>query len=440
MTNKRVHLETWGCQMNVHQSEGIAGVLERSGYEMTDSLDDADIVLFNTCAVRQKAEEKVYGRIGAVMERKRDRNVILGFGGCIAQIRGRSLLDRFPAIDFVFGTGDKVALPEVLHAVASQGERIAHLPEPSDTQEIPYRRAGGITAMVTIAEGCSNACAYCIVPRARGALRSRAPHLILDEVAERIEAGTREVLLLGQNVDSYGRDHPEYGDFADLLDRLAVTGIDRIRFTSSHPRDMTQRVIDAIARHGNICKHLHLACQSGSDAVLRAMRRGHTRGEFLEIVQAARRRVPELNVTTDFIVGHPGEQDEDFEGTLDLLETVRFGSVYVAAFSPRPGTASASFPDRVPEAVAQERLRTILERQREIAEEENRRFIGGTVEVLVEGPTRDGRNYGRADDHRTVVLEGGEGLGAIVPVRIERATAASLEGTAAVPAMLKGAT
>jgi len=424
---RRLYVETWGCQMNLHQSEGIKGVFRRAGYALVDSITEADVVLFNGCMVRQKAEEKVYGRIGAVVEEKRRRDLILGVGGCLGQIHREGLLARFPAIDFVFGSGGHDRLPTLVE-LAAGGERHVGVEEGYGIDETPFVRSGPVTAMVTIAEGCSNFCSYCIVPFARGPLRSRNPEAVLREVEEAISSGYREVLLLGQNVDSYGRDRPEYGDFPSLLERVARTGIDRIRFTSSHPRDMTERVLKTIASHRNVCRHLHLACQSGSDQVLRAMRRGYSRERFLEIVRSAREIVPGINITTDIIVGYPGESERDFAQTMELLEEGRFGSVFVAMYSPRPLTESAKLPDDVPLTVKRGRLQRVLDLQRRIALEENERLIGREVEVLIEGEARDGTVYGRADDHRTVVLAGELDPGDLVTVRIDAASSSSLFG------------
>jgi len=430
---KRVYIETWGCQMNLHQSEGIAGTLEQAGFTISDSLLDADVVVFNTCAVRQKAEEKVYGRIGAVAEAKRTRPVVFGLGGCLSQVRGESLLKRFPVIDFLFGTGDPSALPALIAAAERGSGRVAHLRRSGQQGSARYRRASAVTAMVTITEGCSMGCSYCVVPRARGPLESRPPLEILAEVEELVKAGFKEILLLGQNVDSYGRDRPEYGDFARLLDGVARTGIPRVRFTTSHPRDLCPAVLEVIARHDNVCKHLHLACQSGSDRILAAMNRGYTRAGFLDIVRRAREAVGRINITTDLIVGYPEESEADFLETRNLVEEVRFGSLFVAKYSPRPNTWSARLPDDVPEETKAARLEELLALERTIALEENRKRIGQVIDVLVEGRTRTGSPYGRADDHRTVAVAGAAGIGEFVSVLIDGASAAALSGTILVP-------
>lgn len=432
---KRLYVETWGCQMNRHQSEGIAGVLRSAGYRLVDALGDAEVVLFNACMVRQKAEDKVYGRIGAVVEEKRRRSVLLGIGGCMGQVRGKSLLERFPDVDFVFGAQGHEALPALIRRVSGERSRVVSTGDQSAIDEVPLVRSSSVTAMVTITEGCSNFCAYCIVPYARGPMRSRSRQAVLAEVGEAVASGYREILLLGQNVNSYGRDRPELGDFASLLGAVASIGPDRVRFTSSHPRDLTTDVLEAMAKKDNISPHLHVACQSGSDAILKAMNRGYTRDEFLSITREARAIVPGINVTTDLIVGFPGETEADFAESIDLIERVRFGSIFVAKYSPRPGTKSAGLADDVLEEEKNRRLQGVLERQREIALEENERFIGREMEVLIEGETRDGDWHGRAADHRTVVVHGEALPCTLVVVRIEAATSASLFGVALVPAV-----
>ena len=433
-TGERIYIETWGCQMNLHQSEGIDAVLRRAGYAVVEEMDDADVVLFNTCLVRQKAEEKVYGRIGAVHKMKRSRPVLLGVGGCLSQVKGEQLLKRFPVVDFVFGTSGHADLPDLIGAALNGSDGLSKLAPPNRSiDEVPYRRSGRNTAMITITEGCSNFCTYCIVPFARGPMRSRAPEGILAEIQREVEAGYPEILLLGQNVDSYGFDRPEFGRFPELLQRIAETGPRRIRFTSSHPRDITPAVLEVIASHTQICNHIHLACQSGSDRILSAMNRGYTRAKFLETARAARGMIPGVNLTTDLIVGFPGETEEDFADSLRMLEEARFGSVFVASFSPRPGTEAATMPNPVPEDVKQRRLHEVLDLQRRIALDANRALVGDTVEILVEGNTRQGVGYGRCDDHRTMVLDRHCEQGQFITATISDASAAALKGEALTP-------
>jgi tRNA-2-methylthio-N6-dimethylallyladenosine synthase len=424
----RVHIETWGCQMNHRQSEGIAGVLVSAGYVQERTLERADVIIFNGCMVREKAEEKLFGRVGAVAEEKRRRPVLLGVGGCLGQIYGDRLLKRCPSIDFVFGSSGHGALPALIER--ARGERIAELSPLAFDASGPVRRESPVTGMVTITEGCSNYCTYCIVPYARGPMRSRPKDLILAEVEKLCAAGYQEVLLLGQNVNSYGTDRPSCGDFARLLMDVAHTGIRRVRFTTSHPKDMPESALRVIQREGNVCHHLHMACQSGSNSVLRAMNRGYDRNHYLSIARMARDMVPDLNITTDVIVGFPGETGDDFLATLDLMEQVRFGTVFAAKYSPRPMTRGAELRDDVAAAVKEERLQQLLTRQRKIALEENRHFLGQEVEVLIEGRTREGHPYGRAGDHRTVVCGGGRRTpGELVTVLVDGASASSLSGS-----------
>jgi tRNA-2-methylthio-N6-dimethylallyladenosine synthase len=430
---KRVYIETWGCQMNLHQSEAIAGVMAAAGYTLVERMADADIVLFNGCMVRQKAEEKLLGRIGAVVEAKRRRPVLLGVGGCFGEIHGASLLERCAAVDLVFGSRGHGGLPALIEEAAGGGRTMLREAGRATLEELPMRRSGAVTAMVTITEGCSNFCSYCIVPYARGPMRSRAPEPILAEVREALRQGFREVQLLGQNVNAYGTDASAYGDFAALLHRIASEKVDRIRFTSSHPRDMSVGILDAIAAHDNICPHIHLACQSGSDRILEHMNRGYSRDAYLAVAREARRRIPGLNLTTDLIVGFPGETEDDFEQTLDLMREVRFGTVYAAKYSPRPLTRAAEKADDVPAAEKEERLERVLGLQRAIALEANEAQVGKDIEVLIEGATRGAAWFGRASDHRTVVVVGSAAPGDLIVARIQAASASALSGIVLVP-------
>jgi tRNA-2-methylthio-N6-dimethylallyladenosine synthase len=330
------------------------------------------------------------------------------------------------SVDFVFGSSGHQALPSLIERARTQ--RIAQISEPVfDTESAPLR-ASPVSGMVTITEGCSNFCTYCIVPYARGPMRSRPKKAILGEVARLQADGYREVLLLGQNVNAYGTDREAYGSFADLLVEVAQAGISRVRFTTSHPKDMSESVLRVMDQEPAVCHHLHLACQSGSDDVLRAMNRKYDREHYVSIVRMARNILPDINITTDLIVGFPGETEADFEETIDLVEQIRFGSVFAAKYSPRPLTRGADLPDDVPASVKEERLERVLSRQRVIALEENRRFIGRELDVLIEGITRTAVPYGRAGDHRTVMCHGSVGAGEMVRVRIEGASASSLSG------------
>jgi len=419
--------------MNSHKTEGIAGLLAQFGYELCDDINGADVVIFNTCAVREKAEQKVYGKLGELLQRKRKSRFLLGVGGCMAQVQKEKLLRRYPEIDFLFGTTDINKLPLLISRcngqAADKKDRVS-ISQPCRIEDLPYRRRSNFQAMVTITEGCSHFCSFCIVPYAKGLMRSRSPKEIIDEVTEITTQGYKEVLLLGQNVDAYGRDNPEYGDFAGLLSQVSKVPIPRIRFISSHPRDMTISVLEEMASAANICEHLHLPCQSGSDRILTAMNRMYTRAQFLALITNAREIIPRLNITTDLIVGYPTESEDDFSLTLSLLEEARFGSVFVAKYSPRPGTMSANLPDDVPTEVKEERLQKVLRRQRQIAREEKEKLLAQEAAVLVEGMNRqEGTLFGRMRDYRTVLFPGDESLiGEIITVVIEESSTGSLKG------------
>ena len=419
---------TWGCQLNAHRSEEIEGVLERAGYEIVSRPEEADVVILNTCMVRQRAEEKVAGRLGELWHLKKLRPLVIGVGGCMSQGRKGELL-KYPAVDFLFGSANASEIPELIER-AMRGERPVSLPAPEGIERLPVRRKSPFQAYVTIAEGCSHSCAYCIVPHVRGPLRSRPLSEVLAELRELAEAGYKEVTLLGQNVDAYGLDLRDGTNFARLLREVARIPIPRIRFTSSHPGYMTDETIAAIAEGDNICEHVHLAVQSGSDRVLAAMRRGYTREKFLRVVEKLRAAIPGVNVTTDIIVGFPGETEADFEATLSLIREARFGTVYAAMYSPRPYTAAAGMPDDIPPAEKKRRLEEVLAEARRIAQEINEGKLGKTEEVLVEGYlAAKGLYYGKTRDMRTVLLPGDEGLvGEFVWVKFERATPGALYG------------
>jgi len=419
---------TWGCQLNEHRSEEIEGLLQAAGYEIVSRPEEADVVILNTCMVRQRAEDKVIGRLGELWHLKKLRPLVIGVGGCMSQGRKEELL-RYPAVDFVFGSANASEIPGLIER-AMRGERPVSLPRPDRMERLPVRRRSPYQAYVTIAEGCSHSCAYCIVPFVRGPLRSRPMGEVLAELRELAAQGYKEVTLLGQNVDAYGLDLRDGTDFASLLREVAKLPIPRIRFTSSHPAYMTPETIAAIAEGPNICEHVHLAVQSGSDRILRAMRRGYTRERFLRIVEALRAAIPGVNITTDIIVGFPGETEEDFEQTLYLIREVGFGTVYVAMYSPRPYTPAATLPDDVPPAEKKSRLEAVLEVTRRIAQEINERKLGKVEEVLVEGYLQGkGFYYGKTRDMRTVLFPGEEGMvGNFVLVKLERATPGAIYG------------
>jgi tRNA-2-methylthio-N6-dimethylallyladenosine synthase len=434
---KRFYIYTWGCQMNEHKSEGMAGVLVRAGYLPADDPAHADVVLFNTCMVREKPVEKVYSEAGVIaLLKEKNPDLILGVGGCVAQALKEKLFRKSPAIDFVFGSSNISELPRLIEQVRARralgkpGWVMAVDKIPDKIEELPFLRASRFQAKVTIAEGCSNFCSFCIVPYTTGLLRSRLPGDIIAEVRQLADQGYKEVQLLGQNVDAYGKDlnDPQI-TFASLLRALTEIPIPRIRFTSSHPQDITKEVIELLGEENNICEHLHMAVQSGSNKVLSDMRRGYTKERFLQLVQALRER--NVNVTTDIIVGFPTETEEDFQETVDLVKRARFGGAFIFKYSPRPKTvAFYKYRDVVPEEEKQRRLEILLTLQKQITDEENRKRVGATVEVLVEGLARQkGLLMGKTRDNRTVVFEGSpELIGELVKVRITDGSVAGLVG------------
>ncbi len=442
-TRRRAYIHTWGCQMNEHKSEGIAGLLAQHGYELVERPEDADLVIFNTCMVREKAEEKVYSEAGIIRALKEKKpHLLLGIGGCMAQALGKRIFERSPTVDFLFGSSNLSDIPRLIQELEERRQNGRHLRDgpvmaiskiPDRIEDLPFVRQSPFQAKVTITEGCSNFCSFCIVPYTTGLLRSRLPGDILREVSQLAAQGYKEIQLLGQNVDSYGRDldDPEI-NFANLLRALTQIDIPRIRFTSSHPKDITPAVIDVLAEENNICEHVHMAVQSGSDRVLTEMRRGYTKEQFLDLVHELKARVPGISITTDIIVGFPTETEEDFLETVDLVKKARFGGAYIFKYSPRPGTISFyKWPDAIPPEEKQRRLEYLLSLQKHITDEENRRLLGETVEVLVEGPTRphSDRYLGKTRDNKTVIFPGNpEMVGTLVPVLVEEAGVAGLFG------------
>ncbi|MCF7890438.1 tRNA (N6-isopentenyl adenosine(37)-C2)-methylthiotransferase MiaB [Candidatus Bipolaricaulota bacterium] len=410
MDEKNLYVETWGCQLNYHRSEKITGHLRNYGYKPVEEIAEADLIIFNTCAVRDKSEEKVRGRIGQIKNKRKDTS-ILGVGGCMAQHLGEDLFSQSGGVDFVFGTSNLGEIPDLVNRANQEGS-VASTPKPSGFENLPVLRKSDYFAWITIAEGCSNACSYCIVPQVRGPLRSRPPEKIIEEVEQLSENGYREVQLLGQNVNAFGKDIEDGEvDFSWLLERTAATGIPRISFTTPHPADLDDETLTVLNDNANIVRHIHLPLQSGSNRVLEIMNRNYTREEYLEIAGKAREVDPLINVTTDIIVGHPGETEEDFRKTLDVINQVKFGSIYVAQFSPRPKTRSATMDDHVPEDEKKRRLKAVLEKQKECSREYDRKFVGKTVEVLVEGEAReDNKMYGKNEFRKTIEFGGNKSM------------------------------
>jgi tRNA-2-methylthio-N6-dimethylallyladenosine synthase len=415
-------IRTYGCQMNVHDSERLAGLLEERGYVRARSGQQADLVVFNTCAVRENADNRLYGNLGHLLPAKQaNPDMQIAVGGCLAQKDRAGIVERAPWVDVVFGTHNLASLPALLdrarHNRSAQVEIVEALQNfPSD---LPSRRDAAHSAWVSISVGCDNTCTFCIVPSLRGTETDRRPGEVLAEIEALVVDGVVEITLLGQNVNSYGRSFGDRFAFGKLLRACGeIDGLERVRFTSPHPRDFTDDVIEAMAQTANVMPQLHMPMQSGSDAVLRAMRRSYRRERYLGILAKVRAAMPNAAISTDVIVGFPGETEQDFEQTLDAVRAARFASAYTFQYSRRPGTPAAAMPDQVPKPVVQERYERLLAVQEQISEEEAGKFVGRQVEVLVNsGGRKDGatgRISGRARDGRLVHVTGSAHPGDLV--------------------------
>jgi len=458
----RVHIKTYGCQMNERDSEAVAAMLSARGYRIVGSEQDCDVLLLNTCSVRDAAEQKAIGKAGYALARKRHQpNFVLGILGCMAQNRGAELLDRLPDVDLIVGTQKFHRVPDYLDNLrAAQsagvpiGATIVDTAEEAGSQntirdhlvgtgESPgagdANESGGpapqVSAFVSIQQGCNMHCAFCIVPKTRGDERSRPMDEIVRECEELVARGVREITLLGQIVTSYGRrDYPAVGGrspFVQLLDRVhAIEGLQRLRFTSPHPLGFRDDLAEAYARLSKLCEYVHLPVQSGSDRMLRAMNRPYTRERYLAIVAALRAAQPGMYFSTDVIVGFPGETDEDFAATRSLFEAVNYDMAYIFKYSVRSGTPAAAMADQVPEAVKEERNRILLDLLQANSVRRNRTLEGSVQEVLVEGPDQTGARFtGRTRGNRVAIFEAAPRLiGSLVPLRIVRTSVSTLYG------------
>jgi tRNA-2-methylthio-N6-dimethylallyladenosine synthase len=435
-TRGSYHILTYGCQMNVRDSEILAGIIEGMGYIMTPHLDEADLIIFNTCSVRHSAENKVYGKLGEVARLKRKNpDMIIAVGGCMAQLENVRKRLKKQQVDIVFGTQNLDELPQLIAEHQQSGRNLVKIYEEGDREiadNLPSSRNKGVSAFVNIMYGCNNFCSYCIVPYTRGRERSRQPDHIMAEIRDLLRQGYKEVTLLGQNVNSYGKGLEAGVDFADLLSMVSrIDGIERIRFTTSHPRDMSDKLIDTIAQEPKVCEHIHVAMQAGSNRILQLMNRGYTREHYLERTQRIREKIPGVAISTDIIVGFPGESEEDFQDTLDMVRKVRFDSAFTFMYSVRSGTKAASLDHHLPLEVRRQRLLTLNELQYSIALEINQSLVGSTQEVLVEGwsKTDKGKLSSRTRTNRIVIFSGPETLiGKIINVKIKEATTFSLFG------------
>jgi tRNA-2-methylthio-N6-dimethylallyladenosine synthase len=431
---KRYFVTTFGCQMNAHDSERIKGMLEELGLGDAPAQDDADVIVFNTCTVREKPDQRFAAHLAqAGALKKRDPEKVIAVGGCYAEAQRERIFELYPYVDVAFGPGSIPHLAEWLGA-GGEAPRGRFAEWRSFAGDLPTRRERAFQAWVQVSMGCNSKCSYCIVPAVRGREQSRPPGDVVAEVTRLAKDGVREITLLGQNVNSYGRDllpEVETG-FGELLRACdAVPGIDRIRFTSPHPKDFRAPVIEAMADCAAVCEHAHLPLQSGSTRVLKTMRRTYGRERYLALVDRMRAAVPDLALTTDLIVGFPGETECDFEETIEVVEEVGFDGAFTFVFSPRRGTEAAGLPDQVPEDVKRERIERLIEVCQRVARERNERRVGRVEEVLVEGSSRTDSVLlrGRTRRNTTVNFAGTAKPGDLVDVRVDAATSTTLRGT-----------
>lgn len=423
---KKAFIGVYGCQMNISDAERMEGQLVTIGYERTENMEEADLILLNTCCVRETAEDKVYGKIGEIKHLKREKpSLIFGITGCMAQKEGDALIKRAPHIDFVLGTNKVHELTHVIQeTAAAKGGHVVDvlLGDTELPDDVPVQRGGRLSAWVPIMYGCNNFCTYCIVPYVRGRERSRLPEDVVKEVEEAAAKGFKEVTLLGQNVNSYGKDHKK-ADFADLLQMVdKVRGIERVRYMTSHPKDLSDKVIETIKNSEHICEHFHLPVQYGSNKILKAMNRVYTVEQYRELVKKIRAAIPEASITTDLIVGFPGETEEDFAGMLSFLREIRYDAAYTFLYSKRSGTPAAVMEQQVDEACKKERLHKLMEVQNQISLENNEKLQGKSVEVMVEGPSRTDASVwtGRTRTNKIVLWDKGdwEKEGDLVQIRV----------------------
>ena len=431
---RRYHVTTFGCQMNAHDSERIKGMLESLGLGEAVAPDDADVLVFNTCTIREKPDTRLAAYLGNAAARKReDPDLVIAVGGCYAEAQRERIFEQYPFVDVAFGPGSIPHLGEWIETGGYAVERGRFGTHEHFAADLPMHRERRFQAWVQVSMGCNSRCAYCIVPAVRGREQSRRPGELVAEVQALARDGVREITLLGQNVNSWGRDLAPVirTDFGELLRACdAVDGIDRIRFTSPHPKDFRPSVIAAIAECEAVCEHVHLPLQSGSSRVLKRMRRTYDHDRYLRLVATLREAIPDLALGTDVIVGFPGETEADFEQTLDLVETVGYESAFTFIYSPRAGTEAAAMPDQVPEEAKHERLERLVDVIQRIAAARNAARVGRIEEVLVEGPSRTDRSRltGRTRRNTTVNFTGAARAGEVVDVAIEHSTSTTLGG------------
>ena len=428
------YIRTFGCQMNEYDSEVMAGLLREEGFELSGAIDDADLILVNTCYVRKKVEHKVYSFLGKIARLKKSRSsLMLGAGGCLAQRDPSKIVGRAPYVDLVWGTFNFHRVPDLIRRVrAGESPVVEVQPSGSLPDGLPVVRGKGYACYVPVIRGCDNFCTYCIVPYVRGREESRSPGAIMREVEQALEQGCREVVLLGQNVNSFVRDLATPVDFPELLRRVnGISGLRRVRFVTSHPKDLSRELMLSFARLEKVCEQLHLPVQSGSDRILGAMRRGYTSAHYVQLVKDLRSITPGLGLTTDIIVGFPGETEDDFRATLSLVEAIRFDGAFTFAYSALPGTPAARMTGQVPAEVKTRRLRTLIDLQKRITEENNAQRVGKTFEVLIEGPSAKNRSEyaGRTRTGQIVVFPAqGFSIGEFTRVRVTKGGCWALRG------------
>lgn len=428
------YIETFGCQMNVHESEKLAGILENRGLSAVSEASRADVIVFNTCCIRDTAEKKIEGNIGELKALKRSRpDLIIVISGCMTQQKGRAeaLKKRFPFIDIILGTNNQYLLGEKIDEVLAKKKKLIAVDpaeKPAIDEDVPVYRTSYPNAWINIMYGCNNFCTYCIVPYVRGRERSRDPEHILTEIRRAVADGYKEITLLGQNVDSYGSDMDSGMNFYKLLQKIAeIDGKFRIRFMTSHPKDLSEEVIKLISEHPNFCNNIHLPVQSGSDAVLKRMNRKYTRGRYLDLIDTIRKYMPDAGITTDIMVGFPGETEQDFKDTIDLVKRVRFQNAFTFVYSPRNGTPAAAM-EQIPADIKKARITELVALQNTISDEISLEYLNKTYEVLVEDE-ENGVCAGRTDSGRLVRFPGERSdIGKFINVTVTKSKASSLYG------------
>lgn len=432
---KSVYIETFGCQMNKSDSEHMLGLLDEIGYHQISDIKDADLMILNTCAIRENAEDKLYSYLGAWRKLKEKRpGTMIAVGGCVAQDAGASMIKRVPYVDVVFGTHNLHRLPDLVLKAKFTGQSVVEVFQelPEDLPELPVIRQSQISAWVSIIYGCDYNCTYCIVPYVRGREKSRDPEILVREIEELGQSGYREVTLLGQNVTAYGHDLDPEIHLGHLLERVGkIENINRVRFLTGHPRDLNSEIIDAVANVESACEYFHIPIQAGDNRTLRRMARGYNVDFYKRLVEQIRNKIPDAAITSDLIVGFPGETQEEFMNTVALVEEISFDSCNTAAFSPRPHTPAANWEAQVPDEEKNERLRFLNSVVTEVSHRLNKRYLGRRVEILVEGRSERGakRLMGRTRTNKIVNFEGDESLiGKLIDVEIQSANPWALRG------------